>query len=214
MIQNRRVTWEWECGILRLRHVLSRGVVRSLSPRCLVATIVRLRSTTNSCLLLFIMSMIGAISRTRPLLKPKREIPLAMTKWWKKKRPAEAEVRRAAGPPINNVSVLFGGPRDANSIYIRQPNLHQDLQTHACYTCICCRSPCISLCMNNMLSSPGSRRSPRRSSSVSLPTYGPQGPLPSSTACWDMPSHGIIPRISVTASKWNYVMAKEGRIIL
>ena len=41
------------------------------------------------------MSMIGAISRTRPLLKPKREVSLAMSKWWKKQRPAEAEVRKA-----------------------------------------------------------------------------------------------------------------------
>jgi hypothetical protein len=37
--------------------------------------------------------MIGAISRTRPLMKPKREIGLAMSKWWKKKRPADAQVR-------------------------------------------------------------------------------------------------------------------------
>jgi hypothetical protein len=38
--------------------------------------------------------MIGALARTRPLLAgDKREVAMAMTKWWKKKRPADAEVR-------------------------------------------------------------------------------------------------------------------------
>jgi hypothetical protein len=37
--------------------------------------------------------MIGALSRTRPLLKPKGEVSMAMVKWWKKKRPQDAEVR-------------------------------------------------------------------------------------------------------------------------
>ena len=35
------------------------------------------------------MSMIGAFARTRVA---KKDVQLAMTKWWKKKRPAEAEV--------------------------------------------------------------------------------------------------------------------------
>lgn len=39
------------------------------------------------------MSMIGgALSRTRPVMKQERVIGLAMSKWWKKKRPADAEV--------------------------------------------------------------------------------------------------------------------------
>jgi hypothetical protein len=41
--------------------------------------------------------MIGALSRTRPLLKPKGEVAMAMTKWWKKKRPQDAEVRNNKG---------------------------------------------------------------------------------------------------------------------
>jgi hypothetical protein len=41
--------------------------------------------------------MIGALSRTRPLLKPKGEVSMAMTKWWKKKRPQDAEVRNNKG---------------------------------------------------------------------------------------------------------------------
>jgi hypothetical protein len=46
--------------------------------------------------------MIGALSRTRPLLKPKGEVSMAMVKWWKKKRPQDAEVRnnKAGGPLI------------------------------------------------------------------------------------------------------------------
>jgi len=40
------------------------------------------------------MSMIGgAITRSRVLMKQARVHPVAMNKWWKKKRPADAEVR-------------------------------------------------------------------------------------------------------------------------
>jgi hypothetical protein len=43
------------------------------------------------------MTMIGALARTRPLLKPKGEVSMAMVKWWKKKRPQDAEVRNNKG---------------------------------------------------------------------------------------------------------------------
>lgn len=51
------------------------------------------------------MSMLGAISRSRPLLKPKREIGLAMSKWWKKKKPADAEV---GGPNTRKNPIRVG----------------------------------------------------------------------------------------------------------
>jgi hypothetical protein len=45
------------------------------------------------------MATMRALSRTRVLLAPAEKHPLAMTKWWKKVRPAEGEVRGFAEVP-------------------------------------------------------------------------------------------------------------------
>jgi hypothetical protein len=42
--------------------------------------------------------MIGAFSRTRVVRKMSNQPTMAMTKWWKKKRPAEAEITMHLSP--------------------------------------------------------------------------------------------------------------------
>lgn len=140
------------------------------------------------------MSLIGAISRTRPLLKPKREIPLAMTKWWKKKRPAEAEVRSQAFIWCSSTSA-FGAAIASDGL------LETGIWIKMILLFSYYRSPCIFPCTNNMLLLPGSRLSLKRLCNVSLPTFGPPDVLASFTALLNSPKLGIIPKTLATAFK-------------
>jgi hypothetical protein len=45
------------------------------------------------------MSVVGAFSRSRPAFAPAgKEVTMAMSKWWKKMRPAEGEVSALDAP--------------------------------------------------------------------------------------------------------------------
>jgi len=46
-------------------------------------------------------------SRTLPKLKQARVHPMAMAKWWKKKRPSDGEVRRRV---LRRLPVVLGPP--------------------------------------------------------------------------------------------------------
>lgn len=70
-----------------------------LAPLLLVASFSSSKKPTVPGRLSTYIVMIGALSRTRPLLKPKREIGLAMSKWWKKKKPTNAEVSGLSQQP-------------------------------------------------------------------------------------------------------------------
>jgi hypothetical protein len=50
----------------------------------------------KQCFVVEVLTMIGAFARTRPVLKPPNgQVAMAMNKWWKKKRPQDAEVRNS-----------------------------------------------------------------------------------------------------------------------
>jgi hypothetical protein len=140
--------------------------------------------------------MIGALSRTRPLLKPKGEVSMAMVKWWKKKRPQDAEVRN--NKRRRSIDTFFHATSrrvESNRRGRQTDHRRIDGDHHGNYgsermamiNIILPLTLFISLCLllitpfrlrctfpltNSSLFFPGSRLSRRRLSIVSPPTFG------------------------------------------
>lgn len=139
--------------------------------------------------------MIGALARTRPVLAKKGEVSMAMVKWWKKKRPQDAEVRnnKEGGPLIafsRGVVVLKSNRRGRQTDHRRVDGDHHEIffllyeryrllllfLSHYFYSYASFIAPfrlrCTFPLMNSSLFFLGSRLSRRRLSTVSPPTFG------------------------------------------